>query len=146
VIEDPKTRTYILECTWGFFVGRSDEPCSGAARFEPCSGATRFEPADSGAAPLRSATSTAGTRSPVRSGADPPASATAGVGPWPPLMTSETWTSGGPLPWINDDCRSHGAAPDSTASGALSVDAESINFPRDQRLCKESESGRSEPS
>jgi hypothetical protein len=145
-VEDPKSGTYILERTQGFFAGRSDEPCSGAARFEPCSGAARFGPADSGVAPLRSAASTAATRSPVCSRANPPTPATAGVGPWPPSVTRETWTSGAPPPRISNDCRCRGAAPDSTACGALDVDAESVKFPRDRRLCRESESGRSEPS
>jgi hypothetical protein len=57
-----KSRTHILERTRCFFAGRPDKLCSGAARFEP---------ADSGAIPLRSAASTAATRSPARSGADP---------------------------------------------------------------------------
>jgi hypothetical protein len=39
-------RAYILERTRDFFVGRPDEPCSGAERLEP---------ANSGVAPLRSA-------------------------------------------------------------------------------------------
>jgi hypothetical protein len=66
--------TYILERTRDFFAGRPDEPCSGAVRLEH---------ANSGAAPLRSATSTAVLRSPNRSGADPPTSAMAGIDPWP---------------------------------------------------------------
>jgi hypothetical protein len=74
-------RTYILERTRDFFVGRPDEPFSGAARLEPVS---------SGAAPLRSAASTAALRSPNRSGADPPTFTTAGVDPWPPPATRET--------------------------------------------------------
>jgi hypothetical protein len=98
MIKGLKLRTYILERTRGFFAGRPDKPCSGAARFEPCLGPARFEPADTGAAPLRSAASTAATRSPAR------------------------------------------------ACGALGVDAESDDFPRDRHLCRESESGRSEPS
>jgi hypothetical protein len=36
--------------------------------------------------------------------------------------------------------------PESTACGALGVDAESVDFARDRCLCKESESGLSEPS
>jgi hypothetical protein len=36
--------------------------------------------------------------------------------------------------------------PESTACGALSVDTESVDFARDRCLCKESDSGRSEPS
>jgi hypothetical protein len=74
-------RTYILERTRDFFVGRPNEPCSGAARLEP---------ANSGVALLRSAASTVAMRSPDRSGADPPASATVGVGPWPPPVKRET--------------------------------------------------------
>jgi hypothetical protein len=31
----PKTRTYILECTWDFFAERPDEPCSRATHLEP---------------------------------------------------------------------------------------------------------------
>jgi hypothetical protein len=34
----------------------------------------------------------------------------------------------------------------SATGGALNVDAESDDLPRDRRLCRESESGRSEPS
>jgi hypothetical protein len=141
MIEDLKMRTCTLERTRGFFTGRSDEPYSGAARFEPYSRAALFELADSGAASLRSVASTEATCSLVRSGADPPASATAGVGPWPPPATREAWTSGAPPPRISNDCRRHGAAPDSTACGALGVDAEFVDFPRDRRLCRESESG-----
>jgi hypothetical protein len=80
-MEAPKTRTYILERNWDFFARRPDDPCSGAARLEP---------ANSGAALLRSATSTVAMRSPDRSGADPPASAMALVGPWPTPVTRET--------------------------------------------------------
>jgi hypothetical protein len=47
---------------------------------------------------------------------------------------------------ISNDCRRCRAEPDSAAYGALSVDAESDDFPRDRRLCRESESGQSEPS
>jgi hypothetical protein len=40
-----------------------------------------------------------------------------------------------------------GASPPQMSNdGALGVDAESNDFPRDQRLCRESESGQSEPS
>jgi hypothetical protein len=85
-------------------------------------------------------------RSPVCSRANPPTPATAGVGPWPPSVTRETWTFGAPPPRISNDCRRRGAAPDSTACDALDVDAESVDFPHDRRLCRESESGRSEPS
>jgi hypothetical protein len=38
------------------------------------------------------------------------------------------------------------AALGSTAGGALGVNTESDDLPRDRRLCMESESGRSEPS
>jgi hypothetical protein len=69
-----RMRTYILERNRDFFVGRPDEPCSGAAHLEL---------ANSGATPLRYAASTVALCSPGRSGADPPASATAGVDPWP---------------------------------------------------------------
>jgi hypothetical protein len=51
--------TYILERTPNFFAGRPDEPFSWVARLEP---------ANSGAAPLRSAASTAAICSPDRSG------------------------------------------------------------------------------
>jgi hypothetical protein len=81
MIKSLESRTHILERTRGFFVGRPDKPYSGAARFEP---------ANSGVAPLRSATSTAATRSLALSGADPPTSATAGIGPWPPPATRDT--------------------------------------------------------
>jgi hypothetical protein len=81
MMEAPKMRNYILERTRGFFAGRPDEPCSGAARFIP---------ADSGAALLRPAASTEAMRSLVCSGAVPPASTTAGVGPWPLSSTRET--------------------------------------------------------
>jgi hypothetical protein len=74
-------RTYILERIQYFFVGRPDERCSGVARLEP---------ANSGAAPLRSAASTAEMRSPDCSGAILPTSAIAGVGPGPPPATRET--------------------------------------------------------
>jgi hypothetical protein len=76
-----KSETYILERTRAFFTGRSDVPCSGAARFEPCSGTTRLEPAVLGAAPLQPTASAAATLSPKCSGDVPPASATVGVGP-----------------------------------------------------------------
>jgi hypothetical protein len=60
--------TYILERTRAFFTGRSDKTISGATRFEPCSGAAHRGLTISVAAPLRPATSTAATLSPVRSG------------------------------------------------------------------------------
>jgi hypothetical protein len=68
----PRTRAYISKRTQGFFTGRPDEPCSGAAHLELT---------DLGATPLRPTTSTSALRSPGCSGVDPPASATAGVGP-----------------------------------------------------------------
>jgi hypothetical protein len=40
----------------------------------------------------------------------------------------------------------HGAALGSDTGGALGVDAESDDLPLDRRLCRESESGQSEPS
>jgi hypothetical protein len=70
-----------MERTRALFAGRSDEPCSGAARFEPVV---------SGAAPLRPAASTAAALSPIRLGADIPASATAGIGLWPPPAIRDT--------------------------------------------------------
>jgi hypothetical protein len=54
--------------------------------------------------------------------------------------------SGAPLPRISNDCRCRGAALESTACGALGVDAKPVDFARDRRLYKDSESGRSEPS
>jgi hypothetical protein len=54
-MEAPRTGDYILERTWDFFVGRPDEPCSGAARLEPT---------NSGVAPLRSSVSTVKMRPP----------------------------------------------------------------------------------
>jgi hypothetical protein len=146
MIEDVQSGTYILERTRGFFTRWSDKPCSGATRFEPCSKAVRFGPADSGAAPLQSATSTAATCSHIRSGADPPAPTTTGVGPWPPPATRETLTPGAPPPRISNDCRRRRVVPDSAAYAALSVDTEFDDFPHDRRLCRESESRRSEPS
>jgi hypothetical protein len=80
-MEAPETRTYILECTQNFFVGQTDEPCSGAARLEPT---------NSRAAPLRSAASTAVLHSIDHPGANPPASAMAEDDPWPPPATRET--------------------------------------------------------
>jgi hypothetical protein len=56
-MDAPRTRAYILERTRDYFAGQPDEPCLGAARFEP---------ANSGAALLRSATSTAAMRSSAR--------------------------------------------------------------------------------
>jgi hypothetical protein len=51
MIKDPKSGTYILERTRGFFTRQSDKPGSGATCFNPCSRATHFRPADSEAAP-----------------------------------------------------------------------------------------------
>jgi hypothetical protein len=45
---------------------------------------------------------------------------------------------------MSNECK--GAALGSATGGALGVDAESDDLPRDRRLCGESESGRSEPS
>jgi hypothetical protein len=90
----PRTRTYILERTRDFFTGRPDEPCSGVV----C-----LEPTNSGATPLRLATSMAVLRSPGCSGADPPTSSTAGVDPWSPPAMRETCTSGAPAPRISND-------------------------------------------
>jgi hypothetical protein len=129
--------TYILERTWAFFIGRPDWPCSGAVRFEP---------ANSGAALLRSTASTTTARSPACSGADPPG-----------LRDSWGWTVApaadeghvdipGPTARISNDCKHRVAALGSATGGAVGVDAESDDFPRDRRLCRESESGRSEPS
>jgi hypothetical protein len=50
-----------------------------------------------------------------------------------------------PPPWISNDCRRRGAAPGSAACGALGVDAEFDDFPRDRCLYRESQSGRWEP-
>jgi hypothetical protein len=50
-----------------------------------------------------------------------------------------------PPPRISNNCRRRGAALEPTACGALGVDAESVDFARDRRLCKELESGRLEP-
>jgi hypothetical protein len=47
---------------------------------------------------------------------------------------------------MSSDCKRHGGALGSTTGGALGVDAESDDLPRDRHLCKESESGRSDPS
>jgi hypothetical protein len=77
----PRTRTYILERPRDFFTGPPDEPCSGAARLVPT---------DSGAAPLRPATSTAALHSPCCSGANPPTSGLVRVSPWPPPAARET--------------------------------------------------------
>jgi hypothetical protein len=47
---------------------------------------------------------------------------------------------------MSNDCKHHGAALGSAAGGALGVEAKSDDLPRDRRLCRESELGRSEPS
>jgi hypothetical protein len=47
---------------------------------------------------------------------------------------------------MSNDCKRRGAALGSATGGALGVDTESDDLARDRRLCKESESGRSEPS
>jgi hypothetical protein len=80
-MEAPRTKTYILERTRDFFVGRPAEPCSGAARLEP---------ADSGASPLQSAALPAALRSTNCSGADPLTFAMIGIDPWSPPATRET--------------------------------------------------------
>jgi hypothetical protein len=53
---------------------------------------------------------------------------------------------GAPPPRISNDCKRRGAVLGSTTGGALSVDAESDDLPRDRRLYRESVSGRSEHS
>jgi hypothetical protein len=45
-----------------------------------------------------------------------------------------------------NDCKRYGVTFGSATGGALGVDAESDDLPRDRRLCRESESGRFEPS
>jgi hypothetical protein len=47
---------------------------------------------------------------------------------------------------MSNDCKHRGMALCSATGGALGVDAESDNLPLGRRLCRESESGRSEPS
>jgi hypothetical protein len=49
-------------------------------------------------------------------------------------------------PGLCHDCRRREAVPESTTCGVLDVDAESVDFPHDRHRCRESESGRSEPS
>jgi hypothetical protein len=121
-----RVRTYILERTRDFFIGRPDEPCSGAARLVPTD-------------------LTVALPSPGFSGAVLPTSAMAGVGPWPPPAARETCTYGTPPPRIINDRRRRGVAPESTSCDALGVNAEPVDLARDRHLCKESESGRSEP-
>jgi hypothetical protein len=50
-----------------------------------------------------------------------------------------------PPPRISNDCSRRGATPESTSCSALGADAESVDLAHDQRLCRESESGWSEP-
>jgi hypothetical protein len=80
----PRMKTYILERTQNFFVSRSDEPCSGAARLVPI---------DSGAAPILPTDSTVALLSPGCSGAILPSSAMVEVYPWPLPTVRETCTS-----------------------------------------------------
>jgi hypothetical protein len=47
---------------------------------------------------------------------------------------------------MSNDCKRRGAALGSATGGALGIDAESDDLPHDPRLCRESESGQSEPS
>jgi hypothetical protein len=49
-------------------------------------------------------------------------------------------------PRISNDYKRRGATLCSTTGAALGVDAEFDDLPRDRRLCRESESGQSEPS
>jgi hypothetical protein len=66
------------------------------------------------------------------SGAVLPTSAMAGVGPWPP-------------PAVRETCMSR-VASESASCGAHGDNAEPVDLAHDGRLCKESESGWSEPS
>jgi hypothetical protein len=54
--------------------------------------------------------------------------------------------SGALPPRMSNDCKRHGATLGSATSGALDVDAKIDDLPRDRCLCRESESGRFEPS
>jgi hypothetical protein len=47
---------------------------------------------------------------------------------------------------MSSDCKRRGVVLSSATGGAVDVDAKSDNLPRDRRLCKESESGRSDSS
>jgi hypothetical protein len=47
---------------------------------------------------------------------------------------------------MSSDYNRRGAALGSATGGVLGVDVESDDLPHDWRLCRESESGRSEPS
>jgi hypothetical protein len=47
---------------------------------------------------------------------------------------------------MSSDCKRRGAVLGSITGGVLGVDTESDDLPRDRHLCRESESGRSEPS
>jgi hypothetical protein len=49
-------------------------------------------------------------------------------------------------PRISNDSKHHGAALGSATGGALGVDSEFDDLTCDRRLCRESKSGRSEPS
>jgi hypothetical protein len=50
---------------------------------------------------------------------------------------------GAPPPQMSSDCKRRRAALGSATGGTVGVDAKSDDLPRDRRLCKESESGRS---
>jgi hypothetical protein len=129
--------TYILERTWAFFIGRPDWPCSGlCASSQPTRGLPCF-----GLPPQRQQHAPPHAR-----GLTPPG-----------LRDSWGWTVApaadeghvdipGPTARISNDCKHRVAALGSATGGAVGVDAESDDFPRDRRLCRESESGRSEPS
>jgi hypothetical protein len=54
--------------------------------------------------------------------------------------------SGAPPSWISNDCKCRGVVLGTATGSALGVDVESGDFPRDRRLCRESEMGQSEPS
>jgi hypothetical protein len=47
---------------------------------------------------------------------------------------------------MSSDCKRRGASLGSATGGALGIDAESDDLPRDRHLCKESEQERSTPS
>jgi hypothetical protein len=47
---------------------------------------------------------------------------------------------------MSNDCKRREVTLGSATGGTLGVDPESNDLPRDRRLCKESESGRSESS
>jgi hypothetical protein len=50
---------------------------------------------------------------------------------------------GAPPPRMSSNCKCCRAALGSATGGTVDVDAKSVDLPRDRRLCKESESGRS---